>query len=60
MAKNADVEAHIKLLRALCEQADALRKHAESLCADLEVRIAALRAELPMRERRALPRHKTR
>lgn len=64
MANGADADAHIQLLRVLCEQAEALRKAAEDLCERLTKQIEHTQARMvhtpPALERRRQSRNKTR
>lgn len=60
MANGAEGDAHLHLLRTLCEQAEALRKVAEDLCKRLEESRARLLHIAPPIERRRKPTNKTR
>jgi hypothetical protein len=64
MADRTEVDAHLAMLRALCDQAEALRHVAEELCKRLTRQIEETRARVvhtPARaERRTKPRNKTR
>ncbi len=64
MAKDAEVDAHIQILRTLCEQAETLRKVAEDLCERLTKQMEETRTRLvhtpASTERRKKPRNKTR
>ncbi len=64
MPNGAEVEAHIQLLRVLCEQAESLRRVAEDLCERLTKQIEQTQARLvhtpPALERRRKSRNKTR
>jgi hypothetical protein len=46
MANDVEVDAHIQILRTLCEQAEALRKVAEDLCERLTKQMEETRARL--------------
>ena len=64
MADRKEVDAHLSMLRSLCEQADALRKVAEELCERLTKQMEETRARLvhtpPLFERRRKSSNKTR
>jgi hypothetical protein len=65
MANGAEVEAHLQILRTLCEQAESLRKVAEDLCERLtrqieETRTRLVRTTTPTIERRRKTGNKTR
>jgi hypothetical protein len=64
MANGTEGEAHIQLLRTLCQQAESLRKVAEGLCERLTRQMEEARDRLvrtpPMVERRRKSRSKTR
>jgi hypothetical protein len=46
MADRKEAEAHLSMLRTLCDQAEALRKVAEELCARLTKQMEETRARL--------------
>ena len=64
MADRREVDAHLSMLRTLCDQADALRKVAEELCERLTKQMEETRTRLvhtpPPVERRRKSRNKTR
>jgi phosphoribosyl-ATP pyrophosphohydrolase len=64
MADRKEADAHLSMLRTLCEQADALRKVAEELCERLTKQMEETRARLvhrpPPVERRRRSSNKAR